>query len=749
MYDLKKAISLLTLEEKAGLCSGLDFWHTKGVERLNIPSVMVSDGPHGLRKQEEGADHLGIHDSIQAVCFPAACATSASFDRALLYEMGETLGQECAAENVAILLGPAVNMKRAPVCGRNFEYFSEDPFLAGELACAFTKGVQSKGVGVSVKHFAANNQETRRMTVSSKMSERTLREIYFPAFEKVVKEAQPQTVMCAYNKINGVYASENEWLLTKILRDEWGFEGFVVSDWYAVNDRVRALRAGLDLEMPGGDGANDKRIIEAVKSGELSEEILDKAVERILKVVLDCAERRKTEKFDRKADHKKAVALAQECAVLLKNEGALPLTKTEKVLFIGEFAKIPRYQGGGSSHVNAYSAEGALRLAENYGVSYIKGFGADGSGMREERAEAVLAAKSADKVVVFAGLPDSYESEGYDRTHIALPECQNLLIKELIESGSNVTVVLHNGSPVAMPWIKGVNAVLEVYLGGEGVGEATVNLLYGNANPSGRLAETFPIKLEDNPAYLNFPGDKKEVDYSEGVFIGYRYYDSKKQEVLFPFGYGLSYTHFTYENLIVSKKELRDDETLEVCVEVKNVGTRAGKETVQLYVSDQTQSAVRPVRELKAFDKIALEAGEKKTVRFLLDQRSFAYWNEEISDWYCASGEYEITVAKHSRDRGVSEKVVLRSTANLPLQIDGNTTVEQLFTHPATRAVMQGLLQKTRPHDDGEKMGKKDDAMMRAAYLQAPLRTVRLALNLSEEQYGGLLQMLRGALEEQ
>ncbi len=747
MHDLKKLIAQLTLEEKAGLCSGLDFWHTKGAERLNVPSVMVSDGPHGLRKQEEGADHLGIHDSIQAVCFPAACATSASFDRTLLYETGETLGQECMAENVAVLLGPAVNMKRSPVCGRNFEYFSEDPYLAGELACAFTKGVQSKGVGVSVKHFAANNQETRRMSVSSQVSERALREIYFPAFEKVVKEAQPKTVMCSYNKINGVYASENEWLLTKILRDEWGFEGFVVSDWYAVSDRVKALKAGLDLEMPGGDRENDEKIVAAVRAGELSESVLDEAVERILKVVLDYIDNRRTAKFDRQADHQKAVKIAEEGAVVLKNEGALPLKRGEKVLFIGELAQKPRYQGGGSSHVNAYSAEGAYCFAEGYGVSYIKGFGADGGGTNEERAEAIHAAKNADKVIVFAGLPDSYESEGYDRTHIDLPECQNLLIKELVESGANVTVVLHNGSPVAMPWIKDVNAVLEVYLCGEGVGEATVNLLYGNANPSGRLAETFPLKLEDNPAYLNFPGDKKKVDYAEGVFIGYRYYDSKKQRVLFPFGYGLSYTQCAYENLTVSKSEMRDTETLEVSVDVKNVGQRDGKEVVQLYVSDHTGSAVRPVRELKAFEKIALEAGEKKTVCFTLDKRSFAYWNEDLSDWYCASGEYEITIAKHSRDVGISEKITVHSTARLPLSIDDNTTVEQLFAYPETRAVMQGLLKKTRPHDDGEKMGKKDDAMMRAAYMQAPLRTVKLALNLSAEQYNGLLGMLRGSLE--
>ncbi len=747
MHDIKKIISELSLEEKAGLCSGFDFWHTKGVDRLGIPSVMVSDGPHGLRKQEEGADHLGIHDSIKAVCFPAACATAASFDRELLYGMGEALGGECMAENVAVLLGPAVNIKRAPVCGRNFEYFSEDPYLTGELAAAFTKGVQSKGAGVSVKHFAANNQETRRMTVSSEMSERTLREIYLPAFETVVKQASPQTVMCSYNKINGIYASENERLLTHVLRDEWGFEGFVVSDWYAVNDRVRAIAAGLDLEMPGGDKTNDEKLVAAVNAGELDEAVLNTAVERILKVVLDYADHRREAKFDRERDHEKAAEIARECAVLLKNDGALPLKQGESVLFIGEFAAVPRYQGGGSSHVNAYSAQGALSVAEKYGIRYVKGFGADGTGTEEERKEAVRAAKEADKVVVFAGLPDSYESEGYDRKHIDLPENQNRLIRELIGKGANITVILHNGSPVSMPWIDGTNAVLEMYLGGEGVGEACVDLLYGIANPSGCLPETFPLRLEDSPAYLSFPGDMEKVEYSEGVFVGYRYYDSRKQAVLFPFGYGLSYTQFEYRNLRLSKSELCDTESVEVSVDVVNVGRVRGKKVVQLYVSDLTGSAVRPVRELKGFEKVELEAGESKTVRFTLNKRSFAYWHEGISDWHCTSGEYEITVADNSRDQGLSASLKIKSTKALPLTVNDNTTVEQLFANPATAAVMKGLLAKFRHTDDSEKMGS-DKEMMRAAYLQAPLRTVKLALNMTGEQYEGLLGMLRGAAEQ-
>lgn len=744
MDDIKALIGKMTLEEKAGLCSGSDFWHTKAVERLSVPAVMVSDGPHGLRKQEEGADHLGIHDSIQAVCFPAACATACSFDRALLHEMGSVLGNECRAEGVAVLLGPAVNIKRSPLCGRNFEYFSEDPFLAGELACAFVQGVQGEGAGVSVKHFAANNQETRRMSVSSEVSERALREIYFPAFEKVVKDAKPATVMCSYNKINGVYASENEWLLTDVLRNEWGFDGFVVSDWYAVSDRVKGLKAGLDLEMPGGDEENDKKIVAAVRSGELPEEVLDRAVERILRVILPLHKER-TAPFDRERDHEKAVRIAEECAVLLKNEGALPLALGEDVLFVGEFVERPRFQGGGSSHINAWKAEGALAFAD--GVRYVRGFGTDGEGTQEEFSETLAAAKEVKTVVVFAGLPDRYESEGYDRTHIKLPEAENVLIDALCEAGNEVVVVLHNGSPVEMPWIGKVNAVLEMYLAGEGAGEAAVRLLTGAANPSGKLAETFPLRLEDAPSYLNFPGDRERVRYAEDVFVGYRYYDSKKEEVLFPFGHGLSYTTFEYSDLQLSSGEWSEGERLKVTLTVTNTGKRAGKEIVELYVSDQSGEAVRPVHELKGFEKVALQPGESKKVTFELGGRAFAFFDEKAHDWRVPNGTFVLEVGASSRDIRLTAEVAVHGKA-AAFRVDGDTTVEQLFSHPATRAVMQGLLKKFRPGSSDDKMGDTDREMMRAAYLQAPLRTVRLALNMTMEQYEGLLAALNGAFAQ-
>ena len=744
MDDIKALIGKMTLEEKAGLCSGSDFWHTKAVERLAVPAVMVSDGPHGLRKQEEGADHLGIHDSIKAVCFPAACATACSFDRALLHEMGSALGKECRAEGVAVLLGPAVNIKRSPLCGRNFEYFSEDPYLAGELACAFVQGVQGEGAGVSVKHFAANNQETRRMSVSSEVSERALREIYFPAFEKVVKDAKPVTVMCSYNKINGVYASENEWLLTDVLRNEWGFDGFVVSDWYAVSDRVKGLKAGLDLEMPGGDEENDKKIVAAVRSGELSEEVLDRAVERILRVILPLHKER-TAPFDRERDHAKAVSIAEESAVLLKNEGALPLALGKDVLFVGEFAKRPRFQGGGSSHINAWKAEGALAFAD--GVRYVRGFGVDGEGTQEECSEALAAAKEAKTVVVFAGLPDRYESEGYDRTHIKLPEAENALIDALCEAGKKVVVVLHNGSPVEMPWIGKVNAVLEMYLAGEGAGEAAVRLLTGEKNPSGKLAESFPLRLEDTPSYLNFPGDRERVRYAEDIFVGYRYYDSKKEEVLFPFGHGLSYTTFEYSDLKLSSGEWREGERLKVTLTVTNTGKRAGKEIVELYISDQSGEAVRPVHELKGFEKVALQPGESKKVTFELGDRAFAFFDERTHDWRVPNGTFVLEIGASSRDIRLTAEVSVHGRA-AAFRVDGDTTVEQLFSHPATRAVMQGLLKKFRPGSSDDKMGDTDREMMRAAYLQAPLRTVRLALNMTKEQYEGLLAALNGAFAQ-
>lgn len=451
--DVKALVSQMTLEEKAGLCSGLDFWHTKPVERLNVPAVMVSDGPHGLRKQDDKADHLGVNESIKAVCMPAACATAASFDRALIGKMGEAIGDSCQHEKLGVVLGPAVNIKRSPLCGRNFEYFSEDPYLAGEMSAAYINGVQSKNVGTSIKHFAANNQEHRRMSSSSNADERTLREIYFPAFEISVRKAQPWTVMCSYNRINGVYASENPWLLTDVLRKEWGFKGYVMSDWGAVSNRVAGVAAGLDLEMPGSNGINDRKIIAAVKAGELDEKIVDQACERILEINYRYLENAKPETpWDQEADHQFSAQIAAECMVLLKNDGVLPLNKSDEVAFIGEFASKPRFQGGGSSHINCFKTTSAVEAAEGLPVSYVPGYSvAKDEATDEMIAEAVKAAKAAKVAVVFAGLPDSYESEGYDRTHMAMPACQNKVIEAVAEANPNTVVVLHNGSPWRCP----------------------------------------------------------------------------------------------------------------------------------------------------------------------------------------------------------------------------------------------------------------------------------------------------------
>ena len=691
--NLKELISQMTLEEKAGMCSGLDFWHLKGVERLGIPSVMVSDGPHGLRKQDDKADHLGINDSIKAVCFPPAVLSACSFDRALLERLGETVGDEAQATDLSVVLGPAVNIKRSPLCGRNFEYYSEDPYLAGESAAAFIKGVQSRHVGTSIKHFAANNQEFNRMSASSEVDERTIREIYLPAFETAVKKSQPYTVMCSYNKINGTYASENPWLLTEVLRDEWGFEGYVMSDWGAVNDRVESLKAGLELEMPASGGINDAEIVKAVQDGTLDEAVLNQAVERILNIIFEYTDNRKEQPLTLEKDHEIAQNVAEESIVLLKNEEAiLPLKENEHVAFIGGFVKHPRYQGGGSSHVNSFKVTSAWdALAGKEHITYAEGFSAETDVYDEKlAAEAIQIAKQADKAIIFAGLPESFESEGYDRKHMHLPECQNKLIAEITKVQPNTIVVLHNGAAVEMPWVNEVKGLVEAYLGGQAVGQAIVNILYGMVNPSGKLAETFPIKLEDNPSYLNF-GDGDKVEYNEGVFVGYRYYDKKKMDVAFPFGYGLSYTTFEYSNIKTDKETLTEGDNLQVSVDVTNTGDRFGKEIVQLYVADKTEAVRRPEKELKGFEKVALNPGETKTVTFTLDKRSFAWYNTDIHDWYAASGAYEILIAASSREVRLTKTIQWESTQVLPLHLHLNTTLGELMKDERTRALGKEL----------------------------------------------------------
>lgn len=687
--NLKELISEMTLEEKAGMCSGFDFWYLKSVDRLGIPKVMVSDGPHGLRKQDEKGDHLGLNGSIQAVCFPPACLSACSFDRELMTEFGEVIGKEAQANDVSVILGPAVNIKRSPLCGRNFEYYSEDPYLAGETAAAFINGVQSQHVGTSIKHFAANNQEFNRMSNSSEVDERTLREIYFPAFETAVKKSQPYTVMCSYNRINGTYASEDPWLLTEVLRDEWGFEGYVVSDWGAVNDRVLALKAGLELEMPSSGGVTDREIIQAVQDGSLEESVLDRAVERILRISFLCLDNRKGQPFTLEADHDFARRLAEQSMVLLKNEEVLPLGEKEKVAFIGGFAKTPRFQGGGSSHINSFRVSSALeavshmaKASEN--VTYAEGFSVEQDVYDEAlAAEAIEAARRADKAVVFAGLPESFESESYDRSHMRLPDCQNRLIAEIIKVQPNTVVVLHNGSPVEMPWLSDVKGLMEAYLGGQAVGEAEVNLLYGKVNPSGKLAETIPCRLADNPSYLTF-GDSEKTVYSEGVFVGYRYYDAREMQVAFPFGYGLSYTTFAYSNLRLDRQEITDQETLTVSVDITNTGNVAGKEVVQLYIRDNTRACRRPDKELKGYEKVTLEPGETKTVTMTLDHRSFAWYNTDLKDWYAASGKYDVMVGTSSRQICLSASVQINSSIRLPLKLNLNTTLAELSADDRT-----------------------------------------------------------------
>lgn len=714
--DIKALVSKMTLEEKAGLCSGLDFWHTKPVERLAIPSVMVSDGPHGLRKQDEKVDHLGINDSIKAVCMPAACATAASFDRSLIRKMGESIGSSCQHEKLSVVLGPAVNIKRSPLCGRNFEYLSEDPYLAGEMAAAYINGVQSKNVGTSIKHFAANNQEHRRMSSSSNVDERTLREIYFPAFETAVKKSHPWTVMCSYNRINGVYASENKWLLTDVLRDEWGFDGYVMSDWGAVSDRVKGVAAGLDLEMPSSGGINDKKIVEAVRSGKLDEKKVDLCCERILNIVYRYIENAAPETpWDKEADHMLSADIASECMVLLKNNDILPLSKTDSIAFIGEFAKKPRYQGGGSSHINSFKVTSALDAAEGLNVTYARGYDVANDVASDEMiAEAVKAAKQAKVAVVFAGLPDSYESEGYDRSHMELPKCQNMLIEAVAASNPNTVVVLHNGSPVEMPWIDDVKGVLEAYLGGQAVGLAVVRILFGDVNPSGHLAETFPKKLSDNPSYLFYGGEGDNVDYREGIFVGYRYYDKKEEDVLFPFGYGLSYTTFKFSDIRLSSNEISDTDELKVTVKVENTGKVAGKTVVQLYVGDVSSSVIRPIRELKGFEKIALEPGESKDVTFTLSKRAFAYWNQDISDWYVETGDFKIEIGQSSKDIECSALVKVNSTVKIKKHYTADSIFMDILSDPNAAAKIEPMLLQLKRvfvHDDDTASSDKDEAV--------------------------------------
>ena len=692
--DIQSIINQMTLEEKAALCIGASAWTTTPIERLGIPEMIVSDGPHGVRRVPD--IHSMGEKSLPATCFPTASCLASTWDVDLIKQMGIALAEECIALNVDVLLGPGVNMKRSPLGGRNFEYFSEDPYLAGELAANFINGVQSKGVGTSLKHYAANNQEFQRFSISAEVDERTLREIYLPAFEKAVKQAQPWTVMCSYNKVNGTFASEHRELLTEILKNEWGFEGLVVSDWGAVRNRVAALKAGLDWEMPGPQDRRVKAVVDAVHSGELDEAILKESVRRILRIVFKAKETPKTGSFDIDAHHELARQIASEGMVLLKNDGTLPLKVQQHIAVIGRSAEHAHFQGGGSSHINTTKVAMPFKelqaCNENAELTYTEGYPTDDSFQQDMIDQAVTLAQSADVVLLYIALPSFKESEGYDRQDLDLTEQQIALIKAVANVQPKTVVVLNNGAPVAMSeWIDSVSAVLEGWMMGQAGGAALADILFGRVNPSGKLGETFPLKLADTPSYTNFPGGAGQVHYGEGMYIGYRHYDAKQVPVLFPFGYGLSYTMFEYSNPKVSTRNFKDVDGLIVTVDVTNTGKLAGKETVQVYIHDQKSGLKRPEKELKGFAKVDLQPGETKSVSIQLDFRSFAYYHPKYKQWITEDGDFDLLIGASSANIRCRLTVTLQSTLNLPCVLDKESTMREWLADPRGNAVFGPL----------------------------------------------------------
>lgn len=682
MDRVKEIMGKMTLEDKIRLCSGATFWESEKMEQYGIPSFFMSDGPHGLRTQKGDADHLGINKSEESTCFPAACASSASWDPELLREMGEAIAEEALSYGVDVVLGPGANIKRNPLCGRNFEYFSEDPYLTGQLAKNWIQGVQEKGVGTSLKHFAANNQENDRMMSNSMIDERALREIYLAGFEAAVKEAGPETVMCSYNMINGTFSSDNKRLLTDILRREWGFDGFVMTDWGALNDRIAAFQAGCDLEMPYSNHMFDIDVKQAVEDGKLSIEDVDASVERLIRFALKAEETRKKyaevkepETFDIEGHHALAKKIAGESAVLLKNEGnLLPLDKGAKIALCGAMAETIRYQGAGSSHINPTRLSSLKQSMEALSgeVSYYPAYKLNGDTDEQALREAIAGAREAEAVVLVVGLPDSLESEGYDRQHMQIPRSHQELIRKAAEVNSNVVVVLMGGSPVEMPWTENAKAVLNLYLGGQAAGEAAAELLYGTVNPSGKLAETYPMRYADCSSSETFGVNPRQVEYAESIYVGYRYYEKAGIPVRFPFGHGLSYTDFTYSGMTADSENGRisfvenGQAAVRVSCKVKNTGDRAGAEVVQLYVRDLTAGVFKADKELKGFQKIFLEPGEEKEVEMFLDKRSFAHYDVDRLDWEVLTGTYEILLGSSSADIRLTEI----------LEVDG--TVERL-----------------------------------------------------------------------
>jgi beta-glucosidase len=688
-------VQALTLEEKASLLSGGGAWETAAVERLGIASAVLTDGPHGVRRQAD-AEHFSLDASMPATCFPTAAALGSSWDVGLLAEVGEALGAESRAAGVAVLLGPGVNIKRTPLCGRNFEYLSEDPVISGQLGAALVRGIQSRGVGASVKHFAANNQETGRMQISAEADERTLREIYLAGFEHVVTTADPWTVMASYNKVNGVHAAQNRWLLTRVLREEWGFDGLVMSDWGAVWDPVAAVAAGLDLEMPATGGASATRLVDAVKAGRLEEGVVDKAVTRLLTLLELAAAPGPAGEVDYAGHHALARRAAIESAVLLKNEDAiLPLDPAARMTLavIGEFARTPKFQGAGSSQVNASQVDSALdgireAAGEHLQISFSPGFPLSGEEDPAQLADAVSAAAAADTAIVFLGLPDGADTEGSDREHIDLPEVQLRLLRAVAEVNPNVVVVLANGGVVQVAtWELHARAVLEGWLNGQAGGGAIADLLFGRANPCGRLAETIPLRLQDTPAYLNFPGDGAVVSYGERLYVGYRYYDAKDIPVSYPFGHGLSYTAFAYSGLHTEVDGEGEEAVVRLALTVTNTGPVVGKEVVQVYVGDVASSVDRPVRELKAFAKVEIEPAQSARLTFELRARDLSFFSPVHGRWVLEGGDFELSVGRSSRDLPLIATVTVPAPA-LATPLTLASTIGEWLAHPAAGPVL-------------------------------------------------------------
>ena len=661
----KELINKMTLEEKASLMSGKDFWQTQEIDRLGIKNMFLADGPHGIRKQTAAADHLGLNPSNPATCFPTAATIANSWDEELAEKIGEYLGIEAVEQKVNVLLGPGINMKRNPLCGRNFEYFSEDPYLAGKMAAGYIRGIQSHGISACVKHFAVNNQEERRMVIDTVVDERTLREIYLTAFEIAVKEGKTKSIMSSYNMLNGTFTNENIHLMKDILRDEWKFDGVVVTDWGGCNDRVAGLIAGNELEMPTTAGESNKEIIDAIRSGKIKESVLDECVDRLLDLIFttEKAFEKAPKQFDINEHHKMAQKVAEEAIVLLKNEeNILPLKSNTEVAIIGDFAKEARYQGAGSSIVNPTILDNTLDCFEEIGfvnIGYEPGFNRYGKNDKKKIEKACALAKKADVVLLYIGLDEVTEAEGLDRQSMKIPQNQIDLLNALYEVNKNIIAVLSCGAAVEMPWIGKVKGLLHSYLSGQAGAKAIFRVLSGDVNPSGKLAETYPLSYKDTPSYKHFPGKEVSVEYREGIYIGYRYYDTANVNVLFPFGYGLSYTTFEYSDIKVTNDK--------VSFKIKNIGNMHGKEIAQLYVGCKSKEIFRAKKELKGFSKVSLNPGEEKEVTILFDDKTFRYFNVKTSKWEVESAEYEIMIGASSKDIRLVDTIFIEGTnAELP-----------------------------------------------------------------------------------